>query len=788
MATLYKDLITDCLYYKIHQCTDSELKTIIYNRMVFGTNMHSYKSHSARKPNLKKHEKNFDSSNIFTYDCETSSTDKFAWSYEQTLTLKNSKGIITFVSRNIDDMLRLFNIISGWYTRYKFVYTYNVYSVLWVHNLSYDFQFLLNILKIDEILSRKKHDVIYAINEDKRLMFKDSYSLLGTSLAEACNNYNPEHKKLAGDMNHSLIRTPKTPLSKLERAYCIGDTVSLADIIDILLNSEGYGVKNGKYIGYKNFPNTKTGLVRNYMKDYCENNNLQKKKSYIMNKLSMDENEYKLLKSAYQGGYTHAFALSDSTGLKYTKGIILKNVASYDITSDYPYQMVSKKYPIGKFKKLMITDINEIIDELINNPESPDYAYLFVLTATNVRLKACEEDNAAPLAILPYRMNKDHCFENAEVDNGKVYKCDAMSQIMTEQDYISFMENYNYDTCNISEVYRAKKDYLPKWVIKAVFEFYKYKTTLKGVTGKEILYQYYKQLLNSVYGCCVQDPCKDKILYNSNDGWTTEETKSVNPRGRIVAYSWGVWVTAYARRTLISILNQLDPTTIVYCDTDSCKFISTPANKAVFVKANKLISYTNKQVAAELHLKYKDISYSDFTPSNNKGKIKELGLWDDEGTYLKFKTTGAKRYITYSAEHGLEVTCCGIAKKKLIQHFVKLVETRKNYNISIIKDKDGEEYYFFDNKSVDFIFNNFTDQLHISAGYDTNGESNTGKMNHSYATADINSPDYSNNISTDIITDYLGNTETIVCNYYIIMQPAEFTLNENTDSIIQNVI
>jgi hypothetical protein len=761
---------------------------ILKNRMVFNNKLKSFKTHSARKPiKTKDKDYRYDDGNIFTYDCETSSESDFAWSYEQTLTLKNSKGTITFVSRHIEDMARLLNAISNWYTKYKFVYTYKLYSIIWVHNLSYDFQFLLNIMNVKEILSRKKHDVIYAIDDNRRIMFKDSYSLLGTSLAEACNNYNPEHKKLAGDMNHSLIRTPETPLKQLERAYCIGDTVSLADIIEILLKSEGYGIKNGKYIGYENFPNTKTGLVRNYMKNYCSDHNLSKKKSSLMHQLKMDVEEYKLLKKAYQGGYTHAFALADPTGINYTKGIILRNVASYDITSDYPYQMVSKRYPMGKFKKLMITDINDILEELIANPESPDNAYLFKVYAENVRLKACEEDGAAPLAILPYRMNKDHCFVNAEVDNGKVYKCDIMEQIMTEQDYVSFMENYNCDVCNIYEVYRAKKDYLPEWVIKAVFEFYKNKTTLKGVAGKEMLYQYFKQLLNSVYGCCVQDPCKNKIEFDSVNGWYETETEEVNPKGRIVNYSWGVWVTAYARRTLLSILSQLDPKTIVYCDTDSCKFIETEDNKKVFDKANAIISYTNKQVANELHIKYKDITYADFTPKNKKGSIKELGLWDYEGTYLMFKTTGAKRYITYSAEHGLEVTCCGIAKKKLIQYFVSLVENKPESKIEI-KTEDGCEYYFFDEKSLEFIFDSFTDKLHIEAGYDSNGESKTGKMVHSYAVADVNSPDYSENISSKEVTDYLNNTYNVNCNYYIIMQPAEFTLNENSDSIVQNLI
>lgn len=56
------------------------------------------------------------------------------------------------------------------------------------------------------------------------------------------------------------------------------------------------------------------------------------------------------------------------------------------------------------------------------------------------------------------------------------------------------------------------------------------------------------------------------------------------------------------------------------------------------------------------------IDYNDLCPKTKDGKVKLLGVWDYEGTYKRFKTLGAKRYI-YETEKGLNITIAGTGKE-----------------------------------------------------------------------------------------------------------------------------
>ena len=85
------------------------------------------------------------------------------------------------------------------------------------------------------------------------------------------------------------------------------------------------------------------------------------------------------------------------------------------------------------------------------------------------------------------------------------------------------------------------------------------KTTLKNVEGKEAEYQVSKGMINSCYGMCVTDPCRDINEYLSlQDEWYEEKLENYQIEdylkkyndsfSRFLYYPWGVWITAYARR------------------------------------------------------------------------------------------------------------------------------------------------------------------------------------------------------------------------------------------------
>lgn len=114
-------------------------------------------------------------------------------------------------------------------------------------------------------------------------------------------------------------------------------------------------------------------------------------------------------------------------------------------------------------------------------------------------------------------------------------------------------------------------------------ELYKKKTELKNVAGKEVEYLVSKENINSCYGMCVTDICRDESIYNENDEWLTELKseediekalrKYNNSKRRFLCYQWGIWVTAYARRNLFSGIKEFGYD-YIYSDTDSLKVMN----------------------------------------------------------------------------------------------------------------------------------------------------------------------------------------------------------------------
>ena len=167
-----------------------------------------------------------------------------------------------------------------------------------------------------------------------------------------------------------------------------------------------------------------------------------------------------------------------------------------------------------------------------------------------------------------------------------------------------------------------------------------------------------KNKLNSIYGMSVQNPAKPSFKYHSGyydleDKSTAELLKESNRRA-FQAYSWGVWVTAWARWQLEEGLNLIDPESFIYSDTDSIKYLGNYDSEFKRFNANQReISRSNGAAARD--------------PS---GKIHYLGLYDYDGSYDQFVTLGAKKYV-YTDSAGLHCTIAGVNKKLGAEELIK---------------------------------------------------------------------------------------------------------------------
>ena len=214
------------------------------------------------------------------------------------------------------------------------------YIVVYVHNLSYEFQFISRFFEWCDIFADSERKPIKAETKD-HIIFKCSYRLSGYSLAVLANNLKYHNiKKMVGDLDYNLIRNSKTVLSDEEMKYCVNDVL----IVTAYIAEEIFEWGN---IG--NIPLTQTGKVRRFVREKCFNN---PKYKFMIAKLTIDKAEYMLLKNAFAGGFTHCNAM-------YTDWIC-KDVTSFDFTSSYPTVLISEKYPMSKGKVFKVKDEKQL--------------------------------------------------------------------------------------------------------------------------------------------------------------------------------------------------------------------------------------------------------------------------------------------------------------------------------------------------------------------------------------------------------------------------------------------
>ena len=528
------------------------------------------------------------------------------------------------------------------------------YIVVYVHNLSYEFQFICKWFNWVDIFADSERKPIKATT-DSHFIFKCSYRLSGYSLEVLANNLKSHNiKKMVGDLDYNLIRNSKTPISKEELKYCENDVLIVTSYIDEQINEFG---------NIEKIPLTQTGKVRRYVRKQCFQN---KEYQYFIKELTIEKPEYLMLKNAFMGGFTHCNAM-------YTNKIC-QNVTSYDFTSSYPTVLISEKYPMSKGKEVYITTESELLN-LIKN-----YCVLVDLQFTNIKTSFMYEQ------IISY--SKCRNVKNPLINNGRIVQADTLTISCTDIDFLNIKDFYKWDNMKIGLCYIYEKNYLPKEFIKTILHLYKSKTELKGVDGKEVEYLHSKELLNSLYGMCVTSIVHDTVSFNGAE-WTTEngnldeELKNYNTdKNRFLFYHWGVWCTAYARNNLYTGIKECQDD-YIYSDTDSIKIFNADKHKAYFEKYNQWIVQK-----LEKCLKYHNIPLDYISPKTIKGESKTLGVWDFDGFYTDFKTLGAKRYI-FRKDNKLSITVCGLSKKS------------------------GKE--FIENQEKPFLF--FNDGMYVDCGH-----------------------------------------------------------------------
>lgn len=154
-----------------------------------------------------------------------------------------------------------------------------------------------------------------------------------------------------------------------------------------------------------------------------------------------------------------------------------------------------------------------------------------------------------------------------------------------------------------------------------------------------------------------------------------------NAKNRFLFYPWGVWITAYARRNLFMGMLEMG-SDYIYSDTDSLKIENMESHKEYFEKYNDEIHSKLRKVA-EVH----KIEIEELYPKTIKGVTKPVGVWEYEGTYSKFKTLGAKRYM-YD-DNGLHITVAGLSKTKGAEYLATFNDPFEEFKIGLKVPKEN---------------------------------------------------------------------------------------------------
>lgn len=587
--------------------------------------------------------------------------------------------------------------------------------VIYVHNLGYEFQFMRKYLEWVDVFSISERKPIKALCS-LGIEFRDSYILSGQSLENTARNLATHTiKKMVGDLDYSLIRTHLTPLTPDEINYCINDIqIILAYINEQIAYSGDISL----------IPMTNTGRVRKYVRDACYiGSKVGRARRYteyrdMMGDLTLNPTTYQLLKQAFMGGFTHANA-------NYVGGVV-ENVTSIDFTSAYPSVMVSERFPMSRFKPVSCETLTMAdFDAMCGK-----YALIFNITFINIRPRITQENYIS--------VSKCRNLNNPIVNNGRVVSADSLTVTMTEIDYQIMQQAYDWDEIELADLQRAYKGYLPKAICESILNLYQDKTELKDVAGREVDYLLSKGMLNSIYGMSVTDVVKENALYDDpTETWDTETpniaeeiVKYNTSKNRFLYYAWGIWVTAYARRNLWTGIIDIGDD-YVYSDTDSLKLVN-------YENHVEYVEWFDDQIIAKMTALCNHYGFNTdlLNPQTKEGVRKMLGVWDYEGTYNRFKTLGAKRYL-YQDGSKMQITVAGLPKQNGLKHMMD------------VSNNDPLK-----------VFEMFDDNLHIPA-------SKTGKMTSTYL-------DHDQSFTT---VDYLGTTADIHTVSGLHLEICEFTLS-----------
>ena len=530
----------------------------------------------------------------------------------------------TIIGRNWSDFIRVIEMLNDYASKREGV------ILCLIQNLSFEFQFLKSIFDWNknkegypDIFAKDDRTILYA--KYKNIEFRDTLALTGMGLARFKKNYGLSLDKLVGDLDYSLYRHSKTPITNQELAYCINDVQILSDFFYKYLLPEY--IRPGKKI-----PLTSTGIVRNDIKEsFMELPKEERKK--LQNRIRNSqptEQVYKLWRNyLFRGGLVHASTIACNYLWEDSFG-------SYDLKSAHPGQMLAKKFP-WKYNRRDIKKWEEVLEA----SRSGDYGFFGVFKFYNIRCSGYHSLESKNKII--------EASPDAVYENGRLVYASYIKVCLLEVDFFNYEDLYEWERFNVTVLYQAKLEVLPDYVRKIICKYFVLKETLPKDTPE---YNASKRKLNGIFGMFATGLPEHEVVFNqeTNEMEMSAQARSYNEliQYLIMLPQWAIQTAAYTRRDIVKSIKACGFDSLYY-DTDSNKIMNFEAHKQWFDNFNK---------------ERRELNASVNTFDYDKKIFEKIGGFELEYIGTRFKVLGAKRYLV---EHDgkTQVTVAGMVKGSL---------------------------------------------------------------------------------------------------------------------------
>lgn len=548
-------------------------------------------------------------------------------------------------------------------------------------NLGYEWQFCKHYwqhLKITDVFAKEKRDPIYII-VGEYLCFREVLGLWGHSLAQIASDH-CGIEKLVGDLDYDICRVSSTPMTDSEIGYCIRD-VEILVMLGRKIFTRYYG-KHGR------MPYTSTGIVRDEIKrEFGENLKTWRKKieSWMPSKEDYEDFRTMLFKGGISGSnIIHMDRVHD-------------NVVGADITSDYPFQMLTKKFPMGKAD---VCENSEFMKE--------DKPYI-----AKIRFHKFRSKNNHALMSAHKAMNKEELkVDSTVLDNNRIQYAEFIELMVNDVEFNALKKAYKWEHAIVQKCWVFHDGYslLPIEIRRVVIRWYLKKESLKKEHSDTQEYRDAKAFVNAIFGMMctalyleeyefIEDECDiDVPDYGMKDYEECCKFLFLSPY-------WGFWITAYARAMLMDVICKF-PRVIIQYDTDSVYFMDNGSVQAIGLR--KYLENFNRVTSNKNYIRFV-----------REERLLSLGTWEFTKKFKRFKALGSKRYMYEDDKGNIKCVVAGCRKSKkfmkengvIVPYDPVKIKNKQAYEVSTIV-LQNEYNNKVNNTNID-IFDFFTDKMYI---------------------------------------------------------------------------